>query len=413
MKKVVLTLWASLLLLALSGCVNSVKEGLSAMGEVPTVEAQANRVAVGMGVLRINHIIANDMPISADAKWPALMSKDISRDQYLVIDKAIETDPYFGTHQYSDPVQLSQLGGYFIPKVSPLTYIALQKFAILYGDDVNNWPNIFRYSTQMDTFLEFENADQHKPIYVEATTSDAFPNLFSAMISLMPVNYQKDLETSRDEMQEAFDKVAELKREREELKNILETDKAARSPNYEGEWQPLSSDEKLEVQRQIAVLDEQIISSESEADDKQAINYQIIDSALEQLKGEINLSDQNVRLAQNIKLAIQEIKHGAGEATVMFTLATTNIAARKVYENFPTELATLTASIAIMPPHKRDLMGERIDRLKNNIIYLLPSIGMGSYYATKQFRLANKYEDVVDVIIEADKSRKAKLKRSA
>lgn len=406
MNKGLRTAFAILMAIMVSGCVNSVKEGMTAVAEIPTVEAQANRVAVGMSVLRINHIIENKMPISSDANWPKLLAKEISDEQYKIIENAVQDDPYFATHHYSDAVQLQMLGGYFVPKISPLTYRALQKFVILYGEDDKNWPDIFEYSTNLDTFLEFKEADKRQPKMVEAISGDSYPNIYAALVSLMPTNYKKDLEQSRDDMLKAFEKVAELKKEREELRNILETDKAAKSKDYEGDWQPLSHQEKIEVNQQIEVLDEQIINAESDADAAQAVNYQFMDSAVEQLKSEINLSEENVRLAKNIKIAMQEIQYGSGEAGVMFTLAITNIAMRNVIENFPTELASLTASIAIMPPHKQKLMGERIRRLKENTLYLLPSIGMGSYYAVKQYRLAMKYESVVDVILEADKSLK-------
>lgn len=397
----------------ISGCVNSVKEGVTAVAEIPTVEAQANRVAVGMSVIRINHIIENKMPISSEANWPKLLSKDISGKQQNIIDKAISNDPYFATHQYSDPIQLKMLGGYFAPKVSPLTYRALQKFVILYGNNPKKWPDIFKYSTEMDTFLEFKDADKRQPKMVEAISGDAYPSIYEALISLMPTNYKKDLKSTREAMLRAFDEVAELKKEREELENILATDRAAKSPDYKGDWQSLSSQEILDIKRQMAVLDQQITNAESEADAAQAVNYQVIDSALEQLKNEINLSKENVKLAKNIKLAMQEIQYGAGEAGVMFTLATTNIAARNVIENFPTELASLAASTATMPKKKRKLMGERINRLKDNTLYLLPSIGMGTYYAVKQYRLALKYEDVVDIILAADESRKEQQKKAS
>jgi hypothetical protein len=61
---------------SMSGC-STMMEGIQSQMEVPTLEKQANRVAIGMTIVRENNIMAFKMPISADAKWPGMVAAEI------------------------------------------------------------------------------------------------------------------------------------------------------------------------------------------------------------------------------------------------------------------------------------------------------------------------------------------------
>lgn len=387
------------------GCA-TMGEGATALLEVPSVEASANRVAVGTGVLRVNHHMLNNMPISADANWPQLVTDEITDADYRAIRKALEDDPWYATRHYSDPYQLQVLGGYMAPGISPLTYEVYQKILVLYGPNAENWPNVLKYSPKLDQFLEFVDAEDKTPIQIEAAQANMYPNLFAAITSLMPVNYQKDLSVSHEEMQTAFDETAYLKKDKAYLEKRLEDNKATIEPNYSGPLSPLSSAEIEQINEQISVLDVQIKQAEQQADQKQEIHFQLLDSALEAVKSDINLSQDNVMLAHNIKRVLDDIKSSSMQAGVLYTLSVASLIGRNSFQKFDKELMSLAASTALVPVKKRDLMGARIERLTENVIYLLPSIGMGSYYIVKQYSLAGKYAQVVDVVIEADASQK-------
>lgn len=389
----------------LTGCA-SVGETMIVALETPTVEAQANRVAVGSGILRVNHHVINYMPISADATWPAQMAAEMTDQQRKVINKALENDPWFATRHYSDPFQLQQLGGYVAPGISPLTFVAYKKINVMYGDDPENWPNMLKYPSKLDQFLEFVDNDTKKPQRIEAVQATQYSNIFAAIVSIMPVSYQKDLETTNRDMQDAFDRVAMLKKDKADLSKRLEDDKATKKRGYSGDLTPLSATEVMQFNEYIAVLDAQIKTAEEDADQKQNINFQVLDSAVEALKSDINLSAENVLLAQNLKLALDEVKAGAAEATVLYTLATTSLMTRGGLQNFDKELATLAQSSFFVPVNQRHLMEQRVARLVENVVYLLPSIGMGTYYAYKQNALAGKYRSVVEVVLDADASQK-------
>ncbi|MBE0492811.1 MAG: hypothetical protein IBX48_00565 [Thiomicrospira sp.] len=388
-----------------AGCA-TLGEGATALLEVPTVEASANRVAVGTGVLRVNHHILNNMPISADAKWPQAITDEMSDQDYKAIRQALANDPWYATRHYSDPYQMRVLGGYMAPGISPLTYEVYQKIQVLYGADAQNWPNVLKYSPRLDQFLEFVDAEDKTPIQIEAAQATMHPNLFAGLTSLMPVNYQKDLVDSHQQMQTAIDEAAYLKKDKAYLEKRLEDNKATNKPNYTGSLRPLSVSDVQQINEQIAVLDVQIKQAEQQADQKQEIHFLLLDSALVALKSDINLSEDRVMLAQNIKRVLDDIKSSAMQAGVLYSLSVASLIGRNSFQNFDKELVSLAVSTALVPVDKRDLMGERIVRLTENVIYLLPSIGMGSYYIVKQYSLANKYAKVVDVIIEADASQK-------
>lgn len=388
-----------------AGCA-TMGEGATALLEVPSVEASANRVAVGTGVLRVNHHMLNNMPISSDANWPKAVTDKMDDEDYKVIRKALANDPWYATRHYSDPYQLQVLGGYMAPGISPLTYEVYQKIQVLYGADPKNWPNVLKYSPKLDQFLEFVDAEDKTPIQIEAVQATMYPNLFAAITSLMPVNYQKDLAVSHEEMQTAFDEVAYLKKDKAYLEKRLEDNKAAIKPNYSGSLSPLSASEIQQIKEQISVLDVQIKQAEQQADQKQEIHFQLLDSALDALKSDIDLSEDGVMLAKNIKLVLDDIKSSSMQAGMLYSLSVATLIGRNSFQNFDKELVSLAASTALVPVEKRDLMGERIVRLTENVIYLLPSIGMGSYYIVKQYSIAGKYAKVVDVVIEADANQK-------
>lgn len=397
-------------LATLSGCA-SVGETLIVALETPTVEAQANRVAVGTGMLRINHHIINNMPISADATWPAQMAAEMTEQQSKVINKALANDPWFATRHYSDPFQRQQLGGYIAPGISPLTFVAYKKINVMYGDNPENWPNMLKYSSKLDQFLEFVDAQDKKPQRIEAVQATQYPNIYAAIVSIMPISYQKDLDTTNREMQDAFDQVAMLKKDKADIAKRLEDDKATKAKGYKGELSPLSASEVTQFNEQIAVLDTQIKAAEEEADQKQKINFQVLDNAVEALKSDINLSAENVLLAQNLKLALDEVKSGASDAAVLYTLATSSLMARGSLQNFDKELAALAQSTFFVPVQQRHLMEQRVARLVENVVYLLPSIGMGTYYAYKQNALAGKYRSVVQIVLDADASQKKQMEK--
>ncbi len=421
MKKTVINaLVVSLTALVMTGC-SSMMEGLQSQMEVPTLENQANRVAIGMTIVRENNIMAFKMPISADAQWPALVSSDINETQDKFIIEALMDGPYFSTVHYSDAIQrkmlgssasMSMLGDYanitamlLNQKVKPLTKRAIQKIIIFYGEDEENWPNIFNFDSTLDNFVEFKDGNIKD---IEAVTGDVYETLGEAVISLTPINLQKDLSVARAEMLDGYVEVASIKSEKGDLQTKLKADvaRAQKQKDEDTDYTPLTTQEKLDIEKEIVLVDTRITEAESVADEKEAIYFELLDQAVVALESDINIDDENyVKLAKNVNIVSNEIQVGATQAYTAFGLASANIISSNIVLKFPRELESLAVAKANVPANLQDKYNERLVRLAKNAVYLLPNILIGTYYANKQSSLAEKYESVTNIIVLAHQAK--------
>lgn len=398
-------LFAALAISLLSGCAGMLKSGgetaLFAL-EIPTVEAAANRGAVASSLVRVNQLILTELPISSDAAWPAALVAPTTDEQKKSVRAFLAYDPWYATHGATGAYQVQHLGGgYLPPTMSPLAYEALKKNAAIFGDDSENWPDIWRYQSGLKGFLKFPEKYQVQEI--EAIDGSYFPNIQAALISLMPVNLQKDLEVASLEYQAAVAETLALKQEAEEIKNLLQA-----KPGAEG-YQELDAETRQMLQEQLAVTEQLSKEAEAVEKEKEQINFALFDQANEAMKSEINLDPVQVALAQNIFYALQSVKEGATHAQTLYSLATTSLIGRGALQNFQQEVAVLLATVQLIPA-QADLIAARTERLVHNTAYLLPAIGMGTYYASKQNSLASKYIKSVEVILAAEKAQNSQKK---
>ncbi len=415
-KKIILnTLVVAVATFTMNGC-SALQETMASQMEVPTLENQVNRVAIGMTIVRENNIMAYKIPISSDATWPALVSADIDENQTKYIDTILKNDPYYSTVHYTKAIQrkmlgsgalMSQLGDFgtftamiLDQSVSPLAYRAVSKISIFYGEDHKQWPNIFSFDSTDGNFLDFKNATLQE---IDSPTGDVYETLGEAVISLAPVDLQKDLESAREDMLEAFEETASLKGEEGDLDAELKADEAnKKAKNKEQKQDFLTDAEITEIKNELAILEERIKQAESVADEKEAIYFELLDRAIIALESDINIDDEDyVKLAKNINIVANEIDYGATEAYTAFGLALTNLGTTNALLNFPRELKSLALAKMHVPMHLQSKYNKRVARLVENAIYLLPNIFMGTYYANKQATLAQKYDNFTDVIIEA------------
>ncbi len=435
MKLKVSRIVASLILVTgaflISGC-TALQETMASQMEVPTVEKQANRVAIGMTIVRENNIMAKKMKISADAQWPKEVTAELTDAEKAFVKKALLDDPYFATVNYTEPIQrnklgsgylMNQLGGYgqiaatlLNQTISPLTYKAFYKIKIFYGPDKTNWPDVFGFSEDRKNFEEFPETNKYgkkiKLIEPEALSGDVYENITEAFMALIPTNMQKDVEAARDEMMEAYGVVVDLKGGLAEIENKLKRDEARRNAKeqnvkkvpegIEQEYTPLTDEEIQELNEQKSVLEEKISGAEEIADEKEKIYFELIDQAAVALQSDINLDDtEYVKLAQNVNLVANEIQSSSTEAYTMFGVAAAQLAANGAIQNFGKELETLAIAKASIPLNLQDKYEERLKRLVENVLYILPNMMMGTYYAHKQSALAEKYADYTAIIVEA------------
>ncbi len=430
-KKLVLNVVATAIAaFAMTGC-STLQESFASQMEVPTLENQANRVAIGMTIIRENNIMAFKLPISADAKWPAMVVKDINDSEKKFIDNVLMQGPYFSTVHYTKPIQrkmlgtgalMNQLGDYgniaaqlLDQTVTPLTYRAIQKITIFYGVKKENWPNVFNYDGSLSNFLDFKDGKMQD---IDSPTGDVYNTLGAAVIALAPVNMQKDLASANEEMLQGFAEVAEIQATKGELETKLKVNmvKSNDKDRYAG-FAPLTKKEKLEIENDIATTEAMIKEKESIANEKEAIYFELLDQAVIALEADINVDDENyVKLAKNVNLVANEIQVSSTEAYTSFSLALGNITANNVVLKFPKELESLVVAKASIPLNLQSKYNERVARLVKNAVYLLPNIFIGTYYANKQSNLAEKYESVTKIILlayEVKTQQEAEAKKAA
>ncbi len=412
MNKIILNALSAFFVIFMMGGCSTVGESLSSQVEVPTLENQANRVAVGMAIVRENNIMAYKMPISADANWPDMVAKNIDEKTKKLIDKALMSDPYFATQNYSNYIQrkmlgsnqnLNSLGQYanltamiLQQSVSPLTYRAFQKITIFYGRDKKNWPDIFNYDNSLKKFLDFKDGKFQE---IDSPTGDVYPSIGQALISLTPVNLQKDLQEARRDMLDAYEDVASYK----SAMGVIETKLKEKKKK--------NSSKRHKLQQELDSLKVKATEAESIADEKENIYFTLLEGARIAIQSDINLDDKNyVKLARNINVVAKEIYMGSTEAYASFSLALTNLASNNILENFPRELKSLAIAKASVPLNLQSKYNQRIVRLAKNAIYLLPNVFMGAYYASKQLLIARKYEKFTDIILVAYKTKQEQEK---
>ncbi|MBL0707587.1 MAG: hypothetical protein JJW00_00890 [Sulfurimonas sp.] len=419
-KAIVNALAVTLTALVMTGC-SSAMEGLQSQMEVPTLENQANRVAIGMTIVRENNIMAFKMPISSDALWPVMVSSDINETENKKIIDLLMDGPYFSTVQYTTLVQrdmlgssasMNMLGGYgniaamvLNQKVKPLTKRAIQKIMIFYGEDKTNWPNVFNFDSTLDNFVEFKDGNLAE---IEAVDGDIYETIGEALISLTPIDLQKDLTTARDEMLSQYVEVASIKSKKGELQTTLKKDlaKTQKMKDKKTDYTPLSASEKLSIEKEIVLVDTQISEAESIADEKKSIYFELLDTATIALESDINIDDENyVKLARNVNIVSNEIQTGATQAYTAFGLASANIISSNIILKFPQELQSLAVAKARVPANLQDKYNERLARLSRNAIYLLPNILIGTYYANQQSTIAEKYETITNIILLAHQAK--------
>lgn len=400
---------------SVSGC-SALQETLASQMEIPSMEIQSNRVAVGMTIVRENNIMAYKMPISSEAKWPAMVSAEITPAQKKKLSKILEDNPYFATVYYTEQTQRKILGSGALVNmagslgsttaqainqtISPLTYRAANKLNVLYGDDAKNWPDLLSFDGSLKNFLDFK--DDYK-LRSDSLIGDVHQSIGEAVASLAPINMQKNIISANSELLDAYDKVASMKSQKGDLETKLKTDITAarykaKNPNYVS----FAEAQRQAISREIAIVEQKIKYAESFADEKEMIYFSLLDQAIIALESDINIDDIDyVNLARNINIVSNEIKVSAIEAYTAFGLAIGNITANNTIVKFPSELQSLATAKASVPLGLRDKYDERLTRLIKNAIYLLPNIFVGTYYANKQSTLAGKYEKFTNIIILA------------
>lgn len=394
-----------LLGLTFTGC-SSMKEMLQAVFEVKTVEKQGNRASVGMTIVRQNNIMLEDLEISGAAKWPKAIAADISDKDKSYINKILNQDAYYATKHLTFARQKRVLGGslggvFGDLGVSALTYRAYKNMMVLFGENPIHWPNILASKIGFTDFLKFEEDKDRKLVTVESGEGDLHKNIGEAVIALTPDSFQKQLNPLRESFADTVAVVETLNAEKGDLETQIKSNEielAKKADKRKDGFTALTAAEITKIEADVEVYEPKIEAAELKAEEAEEAYFLKLDEAVEALKSDIKLNPEQVKLAQNVAIAADNVQNGSGQAGTMFAIALVN--GISAFYNFDYELATLTINVNI-PHNLHELYGKRQVRVLRNALFLFPNIAMGSFYAVKQASLASKYKEVAEVIVDA------------
>lgn len=239
-----------------------------------------------------------------------------------------------------------------------------------------NWPDMLDTGESLKNFLSFKSG---KLKDIEVVDLDVYYSVGEAIISLMPINLQKDLTLARKDMKDSMYDVEDL----EAQKADLEVDRNTSHKN------------------EIAILEVQISDAKKVYDEKEKIYFTLIDSSTTALESDMNIDDENyVKLANNIYLISSAIRIGSRQAYTSFGLALRKIQTNNMFSNFGAELESLAFAKLYVPAQLQEKYNNRVVRVTKGALYFLPNILMGTYYASTQISIASKYEDISKQIKE-------------
>jgi hypothetical protein len=386
-KKITLSVVTAGLLLS-SGCaiMDSAKEAIVASMEKPSIEKSLNRIKLGINIIRTNSDILYNLPISEDANWPEKVARDINETltKYFQ-EKYLDQDPFYGTVKITD----AQAGNLY--SLSPLTLRFYNRVDVLYSKK----PNIDELPLfDLKKYREFSDA---KLIKVEAKRGKLYPNVEKAVLSLVPESRKDELEVSNNELNLANRDVLFKKAEIGELEMFLEINKGSQS-----------APEKM---RELEVAEFELKQLEEIASQKKDIYFQLIDNSVEILRTDISLNENLYKLAKKLSLALENVSSGSLQAGTLFTISLVRI--DQDLKSYDAEMANLmkaqlrfAQNITAKGKKISELLNIRAGSIKDNAMYALPYLGVGSYFAVQQQLLASKYKDIVNIVIEAYEKKK-------
>jgi hypothetical protein len=178
-----------LVIIGISGCASFKEMAISTM-EKPNLEKQLNRISTGINIIRTNHDILYNMPLSVDSEWIDKIANDVDNETRNAIVRSLANDPYYATVEFTDKLagdstmQLYKaMSG---SHITPTDIILFNRINILY----ETHPDVYYMPTSIDEYKEFRNVDLNQ---VEALSGNLYKNVDQAVISLIPVELQESI----------------------------------------------------------------------------------------------------------------------------------------------------------------------------------------------------------------------------
>lgn len=345
------------------------KEGLTAFMEKANMEKQVNRAATATAILKASNLMLYKLPISSDAKWVDDISQEISPQREKAIENKLTNDPFFATVQLTDVISGSPLT--ILQKMTPAESYLYETLEKLY----DGYPEIYTLSTSLDELQNFKGGKQKS---VQAMKGNKFNNIEDAVISLVPVNLQKDLRKSITDLKKSNEIVAKKK----ESIGVLSKDDNAKKVNAD----------------KITVAESELKELEKSVEEKEKIMDTLWEKSIAEL--DTNINDEKMKLVKKIKAVLSVVDDGAILAGCTYTTALAK--GYTSLDGFEKEMKILGAVTVAAPGKMKGLMQERVKRLSKNALIAIPNIAVGTYMIVKQQMFASKFSDVINKLAKAD-----------
>ena len=249
------------------------------------------------------------------------------------------------------------------------------------------------YGDKMPSVLE-NDYNSSLTVEVESLNSNTYENLDSAIVSLFPTNFQKDLIQAKNELSSASQEVIQLQNK----KGLLEASLQSRINSS-----TVTNDRRFEISEEIKTLKIEIKDAEDKNKEMEKIYFTLLDQATQELKSDLTIGDENyLKLAVNINIAAKEIRSSSIDVYTSYAIALRVAQQNNMFENFSTELRSLAKGKFYVPKKLQILYNYRIKRLTKNAILFIPNIFSGIFKAHAQASVAKKYIDITNIIIEAN-----------
>lgn len=397
MKKLLISLSFGVSLLA-NAYVNGSSETTFALLEPPNVETQLNRIDIGINVIRINNVLLNDVPISADATWIDNIINP-PKGTYMAISRSplMTDDPFYTTVGLSNTAPGLKSLAFGVE--TPITSSFFEQIIAIYknpfntkGERAYKFPDVHAFANVLDpsTFTSFPEGKEGELIEVQAIRSRLYKNISEAVLELCSLDDQDELKEARANYQESVRQASTIESRIASLQAWINDRKNSSK-----------SGEKEEKKEEIGIKEVELDRAKTKLEQDKDIYEEVLKKAADTIDDNIDV--EKIPLAKKINALLQIISSNTAQALSMFGAATLSFT-KNGFNTLDQEIAAITWAMAITKSKQKHLFLEyRMKRLLVNSVLAIPNIAAGIYQASAQSFEVDYFEKITSAYVKAGK----------